>query len=201
MDVYFSPMTCSLATRIAVYEGALEATFHEVSLQTKRLPDGSDFHAVSPKGQVPALRTAKGDILTENVAVLEHLAALTSAEGPAASGDLLREQLAYVASEIHKAIYYPIFHPASTPEVKRFAREVLLPTRYSYLSKRLEGREFLLEAYSVADAYLFTTLCWAETAGVDMSAWPVLWAYRKRVGTRPAVTRAVAEERALRAKG
>lgn len=201
MDVYFSPMTCSLATRIALYEADLPATFHEVSLQSKRLPDGSDFHAVNPKGQVPTLRTTKGDVLTENAAVLEHLAALSGATGPAASGDPLREQLAYVASEIHKAIYYPIFHPASPPEVKSFARDVILPTRYAYLSKRLADREFLLEAYSVADGYLFTTLCWAETAGVDMSAWPVLVAYRKRVGTRPAVARAVAEERALRAKG
>ena len=197
MDVYFSPMTCSLATRIALYEASLDATFHEVALGTKQLPDGTDFHTINPKGQVPALRTRAGEVVTENAAVLQHIAELSGVP----SDDRLREQLSYVGSEIHKAIYYPIFHPASTPEVKSFARDVLLPTRFTYLSKRLADRDFLIEAYSVADGYLFTTLCWAETAGVDMSAWPVLVAYRKRVGTRPAVARAVAEERVLRARG
>lgn len=198
MDVFFSPMTCSLATRIALYEAGVEARFHEVSLATKRLPDGTDYLTVNPKGQVPAIRTKDGDVLTENAAVLQHVAALG---GASLDDPRLREWLSYVGSEIHKAIYYPIFHPLSPAEVKSFSRDVLLPTRFTYLSSWLADREHLLPAYSVADAYLFTTLCWAEAAGVDFAAWPVLVAYRKRVGQRPAVARAVAEERALRAKG
>lgn len=198
MDVFFSPMTCSLATRIALYEAGLDATFHEVSLATKQLPDGSDYLAVNPKGQVPALRTTSGEVLTENAAVLQHVAALG---GASLDDPRLREWLSYVGSEIHKAIYYPIFHPQSPAEVKSFSRDVLLPTRFTHLSGWLAEREHLLPTYSVADAYLFTTLCWAEAAGVDFAAWPVLVAYRKRVGQRPAVARAVAEERALRARG
>lgn len=198
MEVFFSPMTCSLATRIALYEASIDATFHEVSLATKRLPDGSDYLAVNPKGQVPAVRKANGEVLTENAAVLQHVAALGGAN---LDDPRLREWLSYVGSEIHKAIYYPIFHPLSPPEVKSFSRDTLMPPRFSYLSAWLETREHVLPAFSVADAYLFTTLCWAEAAGIDFAAWPVLVAYRKRVGQRPAVARAVAEERALRARG
>ena len=194
MDVYFTPMTCSLATRIALYEDAVDATFHEVALSTKKLPDGGDLLAINPRGQVPALRTQAGDVLTENAAVFQHLAALAGHE----SDDRLREWLSYVGSEIHKAIYYTIFDPRSPPKAKTFARKVLLPPCYTFLSQRFAERDYLEGTYTVADAHLFTTLCWAETAGVDLEAWPVLKAYRRWVGEGPAVARAVSEEGALR---
>lgn len=93
-----------------------------------------------------------------------------------------------------------VFNPASPPEAKAFARDVLLPARYERLSTHLKGREFLLdEGFSVADAYLVTTLNWAGPAGVDLSKWPVLAAYAQRLSARPSVARAVKEELALRA--
>ena len=42
MELYFSPLACSLAARIALYEAGLEATFVRVDPRTKRLPDGRD---------------------------------------------------------------------------------------------------------------------------------------------------------------
>ena len=35
MDLYFSPLACSLATRIALYEAGAEANFLEVDPKTK----------------------------------------------------------------------------------------------------------------------------------------------------------------------
>jgi glutathione S-transferase len=44
MDLYFSPLACSMATRIALYEAGAEATYLEVDPKTKRVQqDGSDF--------------------------------------------------------------------------------------------------------------------------------------------------------------
>jgi glutathione S-transferase len=44
MDVYFSPLACSMATRIALYEMGAEANFLEVDPKTKRLlADGADY--------------------------------------------------------------------------------------------------------------------------------------------------------------
>jgi glutathione S-transferase len=71
--------------------------------------------------------------------------------------------------------------------------------RYRFLSAHLDGRAFVLDAFTVADAYLVTTLNWAAPAGVDLAKWPVLDAYRNRLLERPAVARAVSEELALRA--
>ena len=37
MDLYFSPLACSLATRIALYEAGADAGFIEVDPKTKRI--------------------------------------------------------------------------------------------------------------------------------------------------------------------
>ena len=46
MDLYFSPLACSMATRIALYEAGAEANYLEVDPKTKVVQnDGSDFYA------------------------------------------------------------------------------------------------------------------------------------------------------------
>jgi len=75
MDLYFSPLACSLATRIALYEAGAEANYFEVDPKTKVVQkDGSDFRAVNPLGLVPTLRTDEGTVLTENAAILQYVA-------------------------------------------------------------------------------------------------------------------------------
>ena len=69
MDLYFAPLACSLATRIALYEAGAEAEFIYVDIhtdpKTRRLADGSDYFAINPMGQVPAVRVAGGELITE----------------------------------------------------------------------------------------------------------------------------------------
>lgn len=204
MDLYFAPMACSLATRIALYESGQPAGFHQVALASKTLTDdGSDYLAINPKGQVPALRTDDGQILTESPAILQYVADLRPDSGLAPpAGSFARAQLQqwlnYIGCEIHKGLFYLLFNPASPPEVRPFVKDVLLPPRFTFLSTHLEGRDFLLDRFTVADAYLLTTLNWAAPAGIDLSQWPVLAAYHARHAQRPAVARALAEEMALR---
>lgn len=204
MDLYFAPLACSLATRIALHESGQDARFHEVVLSTKRTRAGEDYFAVNPKGQVPALRTAEGQFLTEGAAILQYVADRAPESGLApAAGTFeryeLQQWLSYIGAEIHKQVFYAIFNPASPPEAKAYARDVALPGKYDFLSKHLEGREFLLgDHFTVADAYLVTTLNWAAPAGADLSRWPVLAAYHARQCQRPAVAHAIGEEMALR---
>ena len=64
MDLYFSPLACSMGTRIAFYEAGIEACFIAVDTRAKRLADGTDFLAINPMGQVPVLRMDNGELLT-----------------------------------------------------------------------------------------------------------------------------------------
>lgn len=204
MDLYFSPMSCSLATRMALYESGQPARFHKVTLSTKTLDDGRNYLAINPKGQVPALQIEDGQILTEGPAVLQYVGdrAPASKLVPPA-GSFARYQLQswlnYVGAEIHKQIYYVLFNPESPPAARDYARETVAPRRYDYLCAHLKDREFLVtDDFTVADAYLTTTLNWATPGGIDLARWPVIVAYHRRMSERPAVARAIADDLALR---
>ena len=79
MILYFAPLACSLASRIALYEAGLPAQFQEVVLSTKTLKAGGNYWAINPKGQVPALALDNGRIVTEGPAVLQVIADMAPA--------------------------------------------------------------------------------------------------------------------------
>src|SRR4051812_41163036 len=105
MNLYFAPMACSLAGRITAYEADAGIDFTQVDTQRKTVADGSDFFAVNPMGQVPALRLDDGSILTENTAVLPYLADRFPASGlmPASGDERARAQqwLGFITTELH----------------------------------------------------------------------------------------------------
>lgn len=200
MKLYFIPFACSLATRIAIEEAGLDAEFVQV-LPGHKLPDGGDFTAVSPMGYVPALETRAGLTLTEGPAVLQYLAD-NAADGVLApalfSEDRYRMQLwlNFISTEVHKAVFAPLFAKDSSDTVKAAALgRVAKP--FGILSAHLDGREYLGEGFTVADAYLLAVLNWCETAGVPIADWPVLLDYRTRLRARPSVARAMAVEMPL----
>jgi glutathione S-transferase len=200
MNLYFAPMACSLATRMALYEAGAEAQFTCVDTRSKRVEDGSDFLAVNPMGQVPALRTEEGFVLTENTAVLQYVAdrfpeaGLAPSAGPERAR--LQQWLGFIGTELHKALFVPLLDPKAPAEVKAYARDKAA-LRLGVLQEHLATRAFLLDRFSIADAYLATVLNWAQFSGVDLSAWPAVAAYHQRMMKRPAVAKAVGEEVAL----
>src|SRR3979411_656238 len=78
MKLYISPGACSMASNIALREAGIPFEMSKVDKRTKRA-DGVDFVTINPKGYVPALRLDDGQVLTENVAVLQYIADLNPA--------------------------------------------------------------------------------------------------------------------------
>ena len=204
MELYFSPLACSMSTRITVYEAGGEADFHCVDTDKKRvLADGSDFWAINPLGMVPVLRTEEGDLLRENPAVLQYVADHFPAAGLAPSGGSerykLQQWLNFIGTELHKATYIPLLDDKAPAGAKDYAREKAV-LRFKYLNRHLDGREFLLDTFSVADAYLVTVLNWSKASGIDLREWPAVNRYFERMAKRPSIARALIEERALYAE-
>jgi glutathione S-transferase len=203
MEVYFSPLACSLSARITLYEAGAAARFVEVDPKTKRTADGVDYRTVNTLGLVPALRTDEGRLITENAAILQYLAGCFPAAGLAPATELdrtaMRTWLSFVGTELHKALYVPLLDPKAPEGAKSYALGKA-DARLSWLAAHLEGREYLLASFSVADAYLFTVLNWSTVVPVDLGRWPALTAYMARLKERPAVARALAEERQLYAQ-
>ncbi|MBO9708645.1 MAG: glutathione S-transferase N-terminal domain-containing protein [Caulobacter sp.] len=203
MDLYFSPLACSMATRIAAYEAGAAINFLKVD--TKASPkrvvdDGAVFTHINPMGQVPVLRTDDGELLFENPVILRYVADrfphahLIPADGPGRRR--VESWLAFIASELHAGAFIALLRPTAPEGAKAFARESL-NERFAFLDAHLTGREFLHDGFGVADAYLFVILNWSRALRLDLSAWPALSAYRERLQSRPSVARALSEEFAL----
>jgi glutathione S-transferase len=199
MDIYFSPLACSLASRITLYESGQAAEFHRVDTKAGKTASGEDYRAINPKGLVPALRTDDGVVLTENAAILQYLGDRRP-EAKLAPGGFERYQLqqwlSFIGSELHKTVFTPLLSPSFPAEAKAAAAADAAP-RLAYLNDHLTGRDWLLDDFSVADAYLCAVLNWNQAVKLDFSPYPALRAYQARLMTRPAVQKAVQEEFAL----
>jgi glutathione S-transferase len=199
MDLYFSPLACSMATRVALYEAGAEANYLEVDPPTKTvLNDGSDFRTVNPIGLVPTLRTDEGVVLTENAAILQYVADRFPQSGLGAAVGIertrLHQWLCFIGTELHKGLFVPVLDRKAPQEAKAYVLEKNL-SRLDYLDKFLEGREFLLDHFSVADAYLVTVINWTmATPPIELAKWPNVKAYYERLRQRPSIAKAIAEE-------
>jgi glutathione S-transferase len=199
MDLYFSPLACSMATRIALYEMGAEANFLEVDPKTKcLLADGADYLETYPLGMVPALRTDDGFLLTENAAILQYVADRHPEAGLAPRDPVgrarLHQWLCFIGTELHKALFLPLLDKKAPPEMKLYVMAKYLP-RLNYLDRYLTGREYVLDEFSVADAYLTTVLNWTQVIPeIEMARHPAIAAYLERMRKRPSVAKATAEE-------
>jgi glutathione S-transferase len=200
MQLYFIPFACSLAARIALIEAELDCDFVGVT-PGGALPDGRPLTAVSPMGYVPALETRAGLALSEGPAVLTYIADL-AAEGVLAPAPYTDERyqlmrwLNFISTEIHKGVFAPLMSKRSTEGARDWAR-TLIAQRFALLSNHLDGQDYLLGSFSVADAYLLAVLNWCEHAGVAIADWPVLLRWRTAMRRRPSVAQAMAEEMPL----
>lgn len=203
MELYFSPLACSLASRIALYEAQADVTFVGVDAKTHITTDGRDYAAIHGLALVPALRLDDGELLTENSAVLQYVAeqfpAAELAPTDARGRTRLRQWLSFISTELHKGVFNPLFDTTAPADAKAFALGKA-DARLTWLAAHLEGRQFLLDRFSVADAYLYTVLNWTFVTPLELKRWPVLAAYRARLHERPSISRAFAEEQALYAE-
>ena len=168
----------------------------KVDLRDKVTETGADFRAVSPRGAVPVLVLDSGDVLTEGVAIMQHVMDSAAPGVLPAPGTLARarltEALNYVSTEVHKT-YSPFFRGLEG-EAKA-AQLALLDARLQVIENKLASRAYLAgDSYTPADAYLFTVTNWSKGVGHDLTKFPHLVALRDRVAARPAVQAAMRAE-------
>ena len=198
MKLYFSPGVCSLSPHICLREAGIPVDLVKVDIKAHTLDDGSDYLKINPNGYVPLLELDSGERLTEGPAIVQYIADQKPASKLApAAGTVERARLQsllnFLSTEIHKG-YSPLFNPASNAEFKTWQKQ-RLTERYTWLAKQLGCQQYLMgDGFTVADAYLFTTLGWMGFVGLDVATWPVLQAYRDRVAARPRVIEAMKAE-------
>ena len=198
MKFYYTPGACSLASHIVLREAGYGFGLVRVDLATRKTEHGDDFLDINPKGYVPALQFLDGKVLTENQVILQYLADHKPQAGLAPEpGTMeryrLMEWLAYIATELHKG-FGPLWNPNAPTETRQAALDQL-SKRFDFVEKEIGNQHYLTgEHFTIADAYLFTVLSWCAYHQIELSPWPRLAAFQKRVAERPAVAAALHAE-------
>ncbi|EHD21625.1 MULTISPECIES: glutathione transferase GstA [Brenneria] len=199
MKLFYKPESSSLFAHIVLLESKLDFKLEKVDLKSKKTERGTDYLSINPKGLVPALQFDDGGVLTEGVAIALYVAEkVPHCNLIAPVGSMARyhtiEWLNYISSELHKS-FSPIFR-RSTPETYKELIIEYLQVKFRYINLVLSEQKYLVaNRFSIADAYLFTVMRWAQSLKLDMFRYPALAAYLEHIAERPSVVTALKVER------
>jgi glutathione S-transferase len=204
LKLYYNPGSCSLASHAALIEAGLEFEAQRIDL-SKDEQFAPEYRAKNPWGRVPALEI-DGQVLTENVAILNYISDLVPERGLLPGSGLGRiralEWLALLSGTVHVS-FRPIFRPgrlARGEEAQRDVQNVGLEALNAVLGQlgaKLGDQPYALGAdFSFCDLYLFVFVLWSARPVLDGKLSPLtsLRAFGDRLSARPSVSAALAAE-------
>ena len=200
MKLYSFPGSCALATNIVL---AWIGKPYELKLIDKAELATPAMRKLNPNGQVPILDDG-GWVLNENAAILNYLADKYPETGLGGDGSPrsraeVNRWLAMINSDVHPA-YKPLFgstayleDPAMIARSQDHARKVLR-SLFERLDTHLAGRDWLTDARSIADPYLFVVLRWTRFGKVDLTGLDNLARFERQMRADPGVRQALKEQ-------
>lgn len=201
MKLFYAPGSCAMGIHLL-----LEEIGKPYEAELVNLKEGAQYQpaymAVNPKSKVPALLRDDGTLLTE----FQTIAYWLARSNPFA--DLLPDDIElqaraleimdYIVATVHMQGFTRIFRPgAFTPSaqdeeaVKARGLEIF-SKGLAMLDKGLEGKEYAVGKFSIADAALFYVELWAGRINLELP--PNLKAHFARMMARPAAQRMLKAE-------
>jgi maleylpyruvate isomerase len=159
-----------------------------------------DYLHINPQGLVPALRTDRGGLITQSLAIVEYLDEIAPA-APLLPADpearaFVRSIALAVAAEIHALLAprvaawlgtLPGARDATVAAWKRHWLEEGMDALEALLARRPGvGLCCLGDTPTLADVFLFPQVLNAERAGLTLARWPALAAVHAHLRTLPA---------------
>jgi glutathione S-transferase len=195
--------SCSLASHILLEEIGLP--FELVLLDLSKEEDGQTLASKNPMRLVPVLEFPDGTVLTQNLAILLHLASgarerkLFPEAGTLVHARAM-EWMTLLATNVHTA-FTPFFRPGSFhPEEgeEQKVRDAAV-RRIEQVFRVMEDRApesgwFLGADFSLVDLYHFVFFRWLRVVGIDEARFPKLRRLADAVRAREATQRALARE-------
>jgi glutathione S-transferase len=207
MRLYYMPGASSLASHIVLEWSGIRYQALRMNRHSIRDPQ---YLALNPIGTVPLL--VHGDfVLAESVAILCYLADLHPdlkllGDGTPTSRAKVMRWLGFLASDVQKA-FGPIFYPerflpgAQSAAALAASARIQVRGYLGHLDSRLEGRAWLTDDRSIADALHFVILRWAIGAKVGLQDFPNLTAFARRIHADQDVHAALVMEEGLAPRG
>jgi glutathione S-transferase len=200
MKLYYSPGACSLADHIALEWIGQPYEAIRMSREDRKTPA---YLKINPAGAVPALEQ-DGWVLTQNAAILNYLAdsfpqAGLGGDGTPKGRAEVNKWLALVNSDIHPA-FHPLFGStaylgdAALVEKSKDTARAKLRGLFERVDAQLAGRDWVADARSIADPYLFVVTRWAKAQGIDLAGLDNLARFVARMEADPAVQKVLKDE-------
>jgi len=196
MKLYFAPGACSIGIHVLMEE--IGKPYEGIAMN---LREGAqfkpEFTAVNPKSKVPTLVRDDGRAQTEYPAIAMWLARTNPGANllpsdPDTEARVL-ELIDYCVATIHMQGFSRLFRASNfTPNaadedaVKARGKEIV-EKGFATLNAALEGKEYAVGPYSIADSALFYVEFWAGRVGITLPA--NCAAHLARMQARPAVQR------------
>jgi glutathione S-transferase len=201
LKLYFAPGVCSIGIHVL-----LEEIGKPYELEATNLREGAqykpEYMSVNPKSKASALLRDDGSLLTEYPAIAYRLAR-TNPFSNMLPDDIdlqasAREIVDYCVATVQIQGFTRMFRPAnfsldSAPEeaVKARGAEIAIKG-FESLSAALEGKDYAVGKFSIADSALFYVEFWAGRVGVPLPKNCAV--HLERMKARPSVQRTMKQE-------
>ena len=203
MELFASPMACSLASHIALEDAGAEYELRRIDFATTE-QQSPEYLKINPKARVPAMVTERG-ILTETPAMLAFIAQsypeakLAPLDDPFAFAEIQAFN-SYLCSSLHVAHAHRMrghrwaSEESSFEDMRRKVPETVSAGFEMIEKEMFKGPWVMGETYTIADPYLFTIAQWMEKDGVDPGRFPKVADHRARMAERANVKAAIEVE-------
>jgi len=206
LKLYFSPGACSFVPHCMLQLAGVAYEPVMVKLH-KGEQHEADYKAINPRAQVPVL-VDDGQVITQIVAIVLYLdqkfpEAKFLPTSPMARAKAI-ETLAWMNNTVHPTFTH-IFMPQKFSEqadvqanLKEFNTQVYkgLLFELESLVRATTPRAWLSgDQLGPLDAYALTLTRWGSIAGIDPSAYALLWAHIQKIANDKSVGEVIARER------
>ncbi len=201
MKLYYAPGVCSIGIHVL-----LEEIGKPYELEAVNLREGAqykpDYVAVNPKSKVPALVRDDGSLQTEYPAIAFWLARTNPFSNLLPDNIDLQaralELMDYCVATIHMQGFTRIFRPgnfapsAADEEAVKARGKEIVEKGFATLNAALEGKDYAVGKFSIADSAIFYVEFWAGRMGMTLP--PNCAAHLERMKARPSVQRTMQQE-------
>ena len=182
--------------KISIALEEMELSYEAVAIDiTKGDQMRPEFLALNPNHKIPVVKMPDGEVIAESGAILLALAEHSGKFAPPAGTAQYREmmewlmwQMSGLGPTLGQAHHFLKYNQGKSPYAEeRFNTEA--KRLYGILDQRLEGRETILDDLSIVDFAVWPWISRFEWHQVDITEFPNVLAYYKRLAARPAFQR------------
>jgi GSH-dependent disulfide-bond oxidoreductase len=194
IDLYTWTTPNGRKVSILLEELGLPYTVHPIDI-TNNAQFAPDFLKIAPNNRIPAIVDREtGVSLMESGAIMIYLAEKTGALMPKDGENRYRViewlmwQMGGAGPMLGQAHHFLRFNKGVAPYAEeRYAKEA--NRLYGVLDRRLADREFVADAYSIADIAIWPWISRYEWQTIDMAGYPNVRRWYNTIAARPAVQR------------